>query len=116
MDFSSQEMKNFSIFRFWAFLQIFQLVQADLISLNRYYNTLDGHNSGMMDSLVGGGVTKTPTSTPNRQLLHRYIQFELSNMKQQGKNAARLQRFKEMMSTNHSIKLRNYLKTMKVRK
>ena len=83
MDFSSQEMKNFSIFRFWAFLQIFQLVQADLISLNRYYNTLDGHNSGMMDSLVGGGVTKTPTSTPNRQLLHRYIQFELSNMKQQ---------------------------------
>jgi len=109
-------MKNFSILQFWAFLQIFQLVQADLISLNRYYNTLDGHNSGMLDALVGGGVTKTPTPTSTRKLLHRYIQFELSNMKRQGKNATRLHRFKEMMNTSHSIKLRNYLKTMKVRK
>ena len=109
-------MKNFSILRFWTFLQIFQLVQADLISLNRYYNTLDGHNSGMLDALVGGGVTKTPTPTSNRQLLHRYIQFELSNMKQKGKNATQLQRLKEMTSNSHSIKLRNYLKTMKVRK
>ena len=109
-------MKNFSILRFWTFLQIFQLVHADLISLNRYYNTLDGHNSGMLDALVGGGVTKTPTPTSNRQLLHRYIQFELSNMKQKGKNATRLQRLKEMTSNSHSIKLRNYLKTMKVRK
>lgn len=109
-------MKNFSILRFWAFLLIFQQVHADLISLNRYYNTLDGHNSGMMDALVGGGVTKTAASTPSRQLLNRYIQFELSNMKKQGKKAAQLQRFKEMMSTSHSIKLRNYLKTMKVRK
>ena len=113
-------MKNISILEFWAFLQVAQLVQADLISLNRYYNTLDGHNAGMMDALVGGGVTNNPTSTPtSKQLLNRYIQFELANAKNEvkfSKKAARLQRFKEMMSTSHSIKLRNYLRTMKVKK
>ena len=109
-------MKNITILEFWAFLQVAQLVQADLIS----YNTLDGHNSGMMDALVGGGVTNNPTSTPtSKQLLNRYIQFELSNAKNEvkfSKKAARLHRFKEIMRTSHSIKLRNYLRTMKVKK
>ena len=119
LDFWSHEMKNFSILQFWAFLHFFQMVQADLISLNRYYNTLDGHNSGMMDALVGGGVTSSPASTPTKQLLNRYIQFELSNMQKDvrfSRKVARLQRLKEMMNTSHSIKLRNYLRTMKVRK
>ena len=110
-------MKNF--LQFWAFLQFAQFVQADLISMNRYYNTLDGHNSGMMDALVGGGVTSSPALTTTKQLLSRYIQFELSNMQKDvrfSSKAARLQRLKQMINTSHSIKLRNYFRTMKVGK